>query len=93
MVYEVLSHIQFYLTQIIKGYTYKMESVEISDSLVSIICHAKDLLYIYICVCICEHIQIMYIYTHIHQAICYSVCKGIIGLDSVMSDSLRLHGL
>ena len=50
-------------------------------------------IYIYMCVCICEHIQIMYIYTHIHQAICYSVCKGIIGLDSVMSDSLRLHGL
>ena len=53
MVYEVLSHLQFYLIQIIKGYTYKMESVEISDSLVSIICHAKDLLYIYMCVCVC----------------------------------------
>ena len=62
MVYEVLSHVQFYLIQIIKGYTYKMESVEISDSLVSIICCAKDLLYI--CACV-------YLYTHRHKKCIY----------------------
>ena len=66
MVYEVLSHIQFYLIQIIKGYTYKMESIEISDSLVSIICRAKDLLYICVCVFIHTQTQIMYTYTHTH---------------------------
>ena len=66
MVYEVLSHVQFYLIQIIKGYTYKMESVEISDSLVSIICRAKDLLYICVCVCLYTHRHKKCIYIHTH---------------------------
>ena len=61
---------QLYLIQIIKGYTHKMESILIPDSLVSIICHTKDLLYmcvyIYVCVCIYVHIYV-YVYTHTYK--------------------------
>ena len=47
-----------------------MESILIPDSLVSIICHTKDLLYmcvyIYVCVCIYVHIYV-YVYTHTYK--------------------------